>query len=341
MVGLEVYGDTVRSLAWSLSATTGIRTETPSASTFPDGSQYLTFGAFLQDQWRFDPSWEVVAGLRWSRFGYRTTFRNDPFTGQVREDTFQDVTGSVSLAHAIAPGWRVTSTIGQGFRAPNLDDMVTLRTTNQGVDVPVSGLRPEKSLMAELGLKTLQPWGEGSLFVYGMAISDRIVRKPGTYQGSATLNGLPVFQKQNIGRAQMVGIETDIQGRMNDEWTVFGAAAWTYGENVTDGEPLSKIPPFHGRLGIRYAVPSWWVETFTQFAGRQDRLSASDKTDPRMDPNGTAAWATLNLRGGVEMNENLRLSGGVSNLLDAAYREHGSGLDAPGVNVFFTLTLHY
>ncbi len=351
MAGAEVYGDTVQSQAWSLNASTGVRTTKFSDSTFPDGSKYTTLGLFVQDQWRMDPSLQLTPGVRWSRFAYTSTFRNAPLSGAF-EDTFQDVTGSMSASVGVAPGWRVVGTVGQGFRAPNLDDLVTLRTTNQGVDVPVaSALRPEKALMGEIGVKMLDEAGEGSLFLYGMNISDRIVRKAGTYQGLSFIdtngNGikdtgeLSVFQKQNIGQAQMWGVEADGQYRLTEDLTTFAALTWTYGQNITDGEPLSKIPPLNGRLGARYSTSSWWVEGFTQFAGRQDLLSSTDKTDPRMDPSGTAPWATLNLRAGMTVGEGIRVNGGVQNLLDVGYREHGSGVDGAGINVYMGVEVRY
>lgn len=341
VAGAEVYSDTIQSLAWSLNATAGTKTARPMDSTFPDGSKYTTLGLFAQDQWRLG-SVEITPGLRWSRFSYNTTLRNMPFSGAL-EDAFQDVTGSISASVEMAPSWRIMGTIGQGFRAPNLDDLATLRTTNQGVDVPVSSaLRPEKALMGELGVKMLDELAEGSVFFYGMDITDRIVRKAGIYQGLSfiDINGngtrdtgeLSVFQKQNIGQAQMFGVEMDGRCRVTGDLSVFGALGWTYGQNVTDNEPLSKIPPLNGRLGVRFAASDRWVEGLAQFAGLQDRLSTTDKTDPRMDPNGTSGWATLNIRGGITVSEGMRLKGGVQNLLDAGYREHGSGVDAPGFN---------
>ena len=37
------------------------------------------------------------------------------------------------------------------------------------------------------------------------------------------------------------------------------------------------------------------------------------------------------------MNERLRIIFSLENLLDKAYREHGSGLDAPGFNAALTI----
>ncbi len=74
-----------------------------------------------------------------------------------------------------------------------------------------------------------------------------------------------------------------------------------------------------------------------RFAGEQDRLSARDVRDVRIDPAGTDAWASIGARLHWQADLNWRLSAGVENLLDERYRVHGSGLDAPGRNLSFSV----
>ena len=80
-----------------------------------------------------------------------------------------------------------------------------------------------------------------------------------------------------------------------------------------------------------------WIESFLRYALRQDRLSERDRLDPRINPQGTPDWATFNFRTGFDMNERLRIILSLENLFDKAYREHGSGLDAPGFNAALTI----
>ena len=66
------------------------------------------------------------------------------------------------------------------------------------------------------------------------------------------------------------------------------------------------------------------------WADRQDRLSAGDVGDPRVGPDGTAGYAVANLRAGADFGVDGRLTVGLENLLDKAYKTHGSGVLAPG-----------
>ncbi|MCZ6795802.1 MAG: hypothetical protein O7J95_19515, partial [Planctomycetota bacterium] len=75
------------------------------------------------------------------------------------------------------------------------------------------------------------------------------------------------------------------------------------------------------------------VEPFLRFAARQDRLSDRDIRDPRIDPTGTPGWVTLNVSGRWMISPNAWWMLALENLTDAAYREHGSGVNAPGIGV--------
>ena len=55
----------------------------------------------------------------------------------------------------------------------------------------------------------------------------------------------------------------------------------------------------------------------------------------------TAGYATLNLRGSLRLAENVHLDLATMNLLNKNYRTHGSGLDAPGRNIFLRLRMSF
>jgi len=67
-------------------------------------------------------------------------------------------------------------------------------------------------------------------------------------------------------------------------------------------------------------------------AGKQDRLSARDIRDVRIDPNGTPGWGRIGFSAQFSFDSGWQFTAGIDNLLDKRYRVHGSGLDAPGRN---------
>jgi outer membrane receptor protein involved in Fe transport len=93
---------------------------------------------------------------------------------------------------------------------------------------------------------------------------------------------------------------------------------------------MRRIPPVFGRVAWRLAPlrgASGEVEWL--WAGKQDRLASGDRADHRIAPGGTPGWSVLNLRLAWDAGP-LRLRAGVENLLDEAYRTHGSGIDGMG-----------
>ena len=69
------------------------------------------------------------------------------------------------------------------------------------------------------------------------------------------------------------------------------------------------------------------------FASQQDRLSPRDVLDPRINPDGTPGWATINLLFSWQASARTELGFRLENLADKDYREHGSGINAPGRNL--------
>ena len=61
-------------------------------------------------------------------------------------------------------------------------------------------------------------------------------------------------------------------------------------------------------------------------------MSDRDKTDPRINPNGTPGWVTANLRAGWTLHPRVTARLTIENAIDTDYREHGSGMNAPGLS---------
>ena len=174
-----------------------------------------------------------------------------------------------------------------------------------------------------------------------------IDRKFGTYQGLSFYddngNGIedegeaPIFQKYNAGKAYICGSELYVSKRINPSFLFDGNCFYTYGHNISADEPMSRIPPFMGKLGIRwYKKSNMWFETFIRFAGKQDRLSERDVLDTRIEEGGTPRYQTLNMRASIELSS-FKINIMLDNILDKYYKEHGSGIYSPGRNVAISL----
>jgi len=68
-------------------------------------------------------------------------------------------------------------------------------------------------------------------------------------------------------------------------------------------------------------------------------LSADDRLDPRIPAAGTLSWMTINFKLNHKIRNWLRVQAALENILDYAYREHGSGINSPGRNFFLSLII--
>ncbi len=137
----------------------------------------------------------------------------------------------------------------------------------------------------------------------------------------------------NASSVSLYGAEFAARFLASEAHTFSFTVNYTHGETKQDGgdtEPTDRVPPLNGRAAWRYTQPDWWFSSELMFAAEQDRLSARDVRDPRINPVGTSAWGSLNLGAGFSPTERWNVVARLENFLDRDYRRHGSGLDAPG-----------
>ncbi|MBI5215018.1 MAG: TonB-dependent receptor [Ignavibacteriae bacterium] len=336
--GLEWYSDYVSSRRDTVNLATNFSGSVK--SQFPDGTRYRTFGAFLQNQFSYNP-FSVIAGVRYSAFKFQGTL-GVPFGETV--STPSDVTFSLNgLYKVVENHLNFIAGISQGFRAPNVDDIAVFGKSGSGAgarfDTPSPELHPEKSINIESGLKYQDEKSNATLFFYTSNYTDLIVPKPGIYNGDDSLSGLRVYQRQNVGEAKIQGINFSGRYRLTPTLSLRSELSWTEGTNTSDNEPLSRIPPFRGIIGLTFQEEKYWFEYQNLFATEQTHLSTNDKKDFRIGPNGTAGYWIVNLRGGYSFSEQLSANMMLENVLDRHYKIHGSGVYSPGRNVILSLKI--
>lgn len=102
---------------------------------YPDGSQYLTTGLYLQDSAQlFAQRLRLTGGVRWTRVRYQT--HADSFGVADSSQPFQNFT------YNLAASWQATRMVGfqfatgRGFRAPNANDLGAVGLNDLGYEVP-------------------------------------------------------------------------------------------------------------------------------------------------------------------------------------------------------------
>lgn len=342
--GLEAYTDRVDSRSvretppgsgnFTFNSASGFQ------SRFPDGSRADDYGLYLFDEWTLAERWRLDGGLRYSHHKTHIAQADRAFGAEISDD---DLTGNLGLRFAVTPALAWSTNIGRGYRVPNIENLAQVgRRANSRVIVANLNLRPESILSIDTGLKFAGERLSGEATLFYSDYKDRVslvvgVIPQGT-DGCPASETTPCSQNRNIAEATYYGFEGGLRWNLGSGFSTRAVLNYTWGQQESKGkkEPGNRVPPLNGQVSAEYrSAAGWSVEPYVQFAGRQDRLDASDRSDNRINPQGTAGFGTLNLRAQWALNERLSLQLDGYNLLDKAYREHASGIDgaAPGISL--------
>jgi outer membrane receptor protein involved in Fe transport len=289
-------------------------------------------GLYLSGEWISTASFDLTAGLRYSWFDISLP------TDENHEKvvlTPSDLTGDIHAVYELNPEFKFVANFGKGFRPPNIFDLATLgpRPGNR-FNVANTDLDPEKVWSYDIGFKTETNQLELEVFAFYLDYSNKITS---VFTGEQTEDGRDIVRSENRNNVDLYGLEVGFYWSALDDFSVFAVINYTRGEEQGDlgpAFPADRIPPINGKIGFEfYFSGDWRIEPYVLFASRQDRLSPRDVRDPRINPEGTAGWGTLNLSMDWQATASLQLGLRLENLTDQAYREHASGIDAPGRNL--------
>lgn len=327
--GAEAYLDTVRSLRVETNLETGEFAQV--ASRFPDGSEFNSFALYLHDEWQILPWLRGDFGLRYSFYDIDLAENFGSPGASINPD---DLTGNASLIWSVNDQNRIITGVSRGFRAPNIFDLGALgeRPGNRFNAANID-LGPEEIISYDLGWRFQNQHLASELFFY-YSEADNLITSVLT--GDITDNGRDVVQSENLNRAEVYGVEAGLEWFISSDWTfksVFNyvRATETDEDNITT--PSDRIPPLNARLAAVWSPNAQWrVEPYIFLAADQNRLSPRDVRDSRIDPNGTDGFVTFNIHATWSPNPTLDIRFRLENLTDNGFREHGSGIDAAGIN---------
>jgi hemoglobin/transferrin/lactoferrin receptor protein len=348
--GVEYYHDTVTSRGTKFDPSTGI-TQLQRQGTVADGSSYDQAGVYLQDTIKWN-KFEFTGG---GRYNYASVHLGKGFndaTG-LNVDNFNNswdtVVGNFKAIFNATKNVNVFAGVSQGWKSPNVYDLSGEEWTRSGeVQTYSLGLKPEHFLTYEVGFKTRYKHFDSSATYFYTDINNMIERAP----TGQVFEGDTVVEGRNSGKGHIHGIELSSKIFITDEWSTFANFTWMEGTvsqyataaPVLTNAPMTRIMPITGNVGIHWADIGnrFWAESSVIVAGKQSRLSYSDRNDiSRVVPGGTPGYVDVGIRGGWNLNNQLKMTIAGENLTDAAYRNHGSGINNPGRRVVLSMDYRF
>lgn len=340
--GFDYYRDVVDSFRNNFDAT-GAFAGSAVQGPVGDDASYDLAGIYVHYEMPLDSAFRILAGVRATYADLKAGMVADPVLGSARvSDDWWSVVGSARFVWDATSDVQLFGGASQAFRAPNLSDVSRLDSAlSNELEIPSSGLDPERFLSLELGTRIrLDDFRVGAAFSYTI-IDDLIIRQP---TGAAGPGGEVVVAKRNGGDGHVMALDVAFEKGLGEQWDVFGGFSWVDGraeafpssDPVRRPEALGKLSPFRGHLGAGWHTEDrrWQFRIYGVAAARQDRLNSQDRRDlQRIPPDGTPGWFTLNADAAFEPSPGQRYFLAVENILDKNYRLHGAGVQEPGLNV--------
>jgi outer membrane cobalamin receptor len=316
MTGLEYYADGVRSSREDIATkTTSLR------ALYPDNSRYTSISAFSLHEFTYH-AWQVHVGLRYQQ---TSAFLPDTTVGNATISLGAPVyDGGISFA--ISPHLTVFGSVSSGFRAPNLDDLGSLGIVDFRYEQPAYRLMPEYSLTKNVGFRVQSRRFRVECTAFHTSLTNLITR----VKTAEISQSYPVYRKENVDQAYLNGFEWSQTLTLGKHFSIGNSISFVLGQNQTQNEPMRRIPPLNGNVSLNYQLAKGNIALRWNFADRQDRLSAGDKSDNRMNPGGTAGWGILRLQASFKVSPHIQLGMQGENIGNVRYRMHGSGIDGMG-----------
>lgn len=347
--GGDLYRDHVASAA-SLVFTDIDRTRDRSRGQYLDGSQYTNLGTFGQVELRAADRVTVRAGVRGAAALVDAPGDDASGTRAVRQ-TFAAFVTRVGAQWEVLDGLSLFANTDEAFRAPNLDDLTSRQQTGPGFQLENPDLRPERSRTIELGARATARWLGVEAWVFHTWIRDAIVRElrgmdacpQETPQCAASWSRVQLVNAS--GEARMHGFEASVRARLPGGVSGRGSLSYARGEAYDRGlmtrVPMSRVPPLHGSIELRWSPP-WtarhvYVGAAMRWALAQTRLAPTDHSDGRIPPGGTPGYTVFDLRAGARLDRFLAMSVVVENVLDTTYRVHGSSVNGAPLGLLIAL----
>ena len=352
--GLDYHYNDVQSLAFSRigdeSAQLDILTRYPSG-----GSQLSNGGVYVQHNLQNQDSTLIwVTGLRYTAqqvdFIYN---RSDPF--QWPEFFYDGITNRSNAVVGITGlnysknRWTVKSSVGNAFRAPNVDDLAKVRVNGSEITIPNPDLASEKVINTELTVGFSINDVTIGLTGYYTFLDDAIVRESFLLpDGSPTFitsgETLDVTANVNASTGNIIGLSSNLSWHINSQFDFESAISVQKGESKDvngNVSPLGHIPPTfgHNKLSFNHSIFS--VNLIHRYNLRKDIEDYGGSVDnPDFAPeSGTPSWHIFDIDAQVKLNNRWTLNTGLHNLSDLYYRPFASGLSGAGRH--FIVALRY
>jgi len=237
--------------------------------------------------------------------------------------------------------------LARSFRSPSLEERFKYIDLTNYVRLGNPDLNPEKGYSADLGIRIWKHRFNLQSGIFINRLTDMIVEKSGNFIYTLTSDSQPdtvaALINSNIRKALLYGFDFKFDYNFYNNFVLFGSGSYVRGKDTGEDKNLPQIPPFKGRLGMRYTCSSIGsIELAVIGAAKQNKIAEGEtKTDGYMRFDLALSSTDINLS-----FARLQLFAGIDNITDKSYTNHlstnrGNITAEPGRNIFVRLKLAF
>lgn len=287
------------------------------------GKQQL-IGFYLQDEIKLFQKFIINLGARYdwweSLDGYLYDDNLSPKETNYSDRKDSAISPKLGFAYHLNDNTTLRSSIGKAFRTPTLYDLY--RTWGYGSTTYRSNpnLDPERMYSYEVGIdQTIGNDFLGRLTFYYNDVKDLIY--------SVDIGG-GIKEKQNVGKVEIKGLETELRYNIMKDWSLFGNYTYNssklkeHTDKTLEGKSLTYTPKHKCSLGISFHNPKLInIDLVGRYVGS---VFHNDSNSIKLK--GHFIWDLSFVKA---INEDFEISLKIENLQDRNYQEYRNYLAPP------------
>ena len=277
---------------------------------------------------------------------------------RVQPRTFGSVSGSMGVLWVASEALRFGASLSRAYRTPDFNELYSNgpHLAANSFDVGDTELDEESGIGVDAFVRYDTDRLSVELSAFQNTLDNYIFPSSRGRAETGTAGGRPRFQYTNED-ARLFGFEGEAQVALSSRLVLEATASHVLAEFTSERAPIPIItpfdttfvpaserppfiPPLHGRVGLRWDSPSWFVGVGTRLSAEQNRTGDFETVTP--------GYAVAEMTGGYRFTAGNRIHAitvRVNNLLDHEYRDHLSRvkdiMPEPGRDISLTYRLTF
>lgn len=315
-----------------------IENDAPSDTVVTNKGKQDSYSIFVNNEIQMGEKAILHVGARYDYVKSHDGSYHNP-TGKPKSQDYDDETWNrlspkAALLYHLTDVTSLRASVGTAFRAPILDDLYRSGIFRGRVYEANPKLGPEKTISYEVGIShSFTKEFSVNLTGYYTEVEDFFY---------AVEIGTKLYQRQNVGKVKIHGVELEADYHMNSWLSAFGNLTWNHSEidefqenPELEGKVLEYTPRYKANMGLSLSHPNICQ---VELVGRYVDEMFSDPENTEEDK--LDDYFVVDLKISREFTKHVKVFLDITDLFDKEYKTSSDSL-SPGRYIYGGVTLRF